>query len=102
KHRLLKTRQTESNVALVSHLSEHLVQCPSVAAFPEDADVRITQKRLQIPLFLECGVIFTQIDAGTVAKQDFVVDKPRHQFQEFARAWVRFASGKAKIDFPSR
>lgn len=48
KHRLFKTGQTHGDVTLPTHLSQHLVERLCVAAFPEDADMRIAQKRLQI------------------------------------------------------
>ncbi|MNV27935.1 hypothetical protein D3C71_1191030 [compost metagenome] len=79
KHRLLKAWQAQGNVALAAHLSQHLIQRPCVAAFPEDADVGIAQKGVEIPLFLKRRMILAQIDTRSVAEQDFVVDKPRQK-----------------------
>ena len=83
KHRLFEARQAHGDGALTSHLLENFIKRPGVAAFPEDADMGVAQEALQISLFQKCRMVLAQIDARTVAKQDFVVDKPRHQFQQF-------------------
>ena len=68
-------------------------RAPGVAAFPEDADMRVAQKRPPTR-FLERGMILATTHR-TVTKQDFVVDKPTASALAVRASEVRFTPGEA-------
>jgi len=56
KHRLFEPGQAHGDIALAAYFAQHFVQRPGIAALPKNADMRIAQERLQVPLLLQRGL----------------------------------------------